>query len=428
MRQRWGKNKSSQGNLTAALIVLEGPDKGEEFPIAGELSIGRTQDNSLVRIERGVSRRHCTIRDEGGVYTLEDLKSANGTLINEKSVEELEVLRHGDRIVIGETTYLFHWPEGHVETGLTTSPGLAMTSDDTQPGGKGAERAARIKALIRRPIVMVALAIAALLLIGGMVKVLFCGTEVIGGPDNLSDVPVRYSETMEFRRTAFGLGNNDNARPDKAIIEFEYLKGHVTLRYSAWGIDETGEVVIRLNDKQIGDVPATQEYRHELRLELPPELVHDGTNQIEFDNTKNPPASDPWEVGYLRIVHEPFLPPNPEAAREQYQQGLRFYEDREVDPANRYRAFEKFRMTRNLLEKADPRPPMYDEASAMMDRVSEELHEIFELGRFSAERSYRFEDIEEARGYLRRTLRYFPDQDDVRHDELAGPLQALEDQ
>lgn len=428
MRDRWGKDKASKGQVGAALIVLEGPGKGDEFPIASELSIGRTQDNTLVRIERGVSRRHCTISDEGGVYTLEDHKSANGTLINEKRVESLEVLRHGDRVMIGETTFLFHWPEGHVESGLSTSPGLALTGDDTKPGGGDSERVARIKAILRRPLVIVALAVMTLVLTGGMVKVLFCGAEVLGGPDDLSDIPVRYSETMEFRRTAFGLGNNDNARPDKAVVEFEYLKGRVTLRYSAWGIDETGEVVIRVNGKQVGDVPATQEYRHELRLELPVEVIQDGTNQIEFDSTKNPPSVDPWEIGYLRIVHEPFLPPNPEAAREQYGQGLRLYEDREVDPANRYRAFEKFRMTRNLLEKSEPRPPMYDEASAMMDRVSEELYEIFELGRFSAERSYRFEDVEEARGFLRRTLRYFPDQDDVRHDELARPLQALEDQ
>lgn len=424
-RRSWGKKKEP---VAAALIVLEGQDKGAEFPIADEMTIGRTQENSLVRLERGVSRRHCSIRDEGGVYTIEDAGSANGTIVNEKKAEGLEVLRHGDRIVIGETTYLFHWPEGHIDSGLSTSPGLGRMSDDTQPGGDGTgEHKDEKKPLLRRPPVLIAIALVLLVLIFGAIKFLFGGQEALG-PSDLSDEPTRYSESMEFRMTAFGLGEHDTSHPDKAIVHFDYLKGRVTLRYSAWGIDQSGEVTVALNGTKIADVPTTQEYRHELMLELPAEHLQDGVNELVFDNTRNPPDDDPWEVGYIRIVHEPLLPPNPEVAQAQYQQGLRFYEDREVDPANRFHAFEKFRMTRSLLAQADPRPPMYDEATAMMERVMEELQEIFELGRFSAERSYRFGDVEEARGYLRRTLRYFPNPDDVRREQLSRALESLEDQ
>jgi pSer/pThr/pTyr-binding forkhead associated (FHA) protein len=427
----WGK--ASQEPKGAVLIVLEGPDKGAEFPIAGEMTIGRTQDNSLVRVERGVSRRHCSIRDEGGVYTLED-KSANGTIINEKKAVGLEVLRHGDRVVIGESTFLFHWPEGHVEAGLSTSPGVGSMSESTQPGGGagGAEKKASagqggLRRLLRKPLVLVALAVVALIVVALAAKVLCTGADPLG-PQDLSEEPVRYSESNDFLHQAFGLGNNDDAHPDKAIIDFEYLKGRVTLRYSAWGVDESGEIQILLNGAKVGAAPVTQEYRHEIQLELPRDALHDGVNRLEFDSTRNPPGDEPWEIGYVRIVHEPFLPSNPEAAQAQYQQGLRFYEDREVDPANRFHALEKFRMTRNLLEQAQPRPPMYDEASAMMERVSEELNELFELGRFSAERAYRFDDVDEARGYLQRTLRYFPDQDDIRREQLSRALEALEGQ
>lgn len=426
MARLWGKK--NKGPVGAALIVLEGPGKGDEFPITEVLTLGRTQDNSLVRVERGVSRRHCEIRDEGGVFTIEDKQSSNGTLLNDKKISGLEVLRHGDRIFVGETTYLFHWPDGEVEAGLSTSPGLGSMSDDTQPGGGDtSEKKQEKKSFLKKPVVIIALILFVILAIGGVLKVVFSGGEALG-PVDLSDEPIRYSETMEFRQTAFGLGNHDDAHPDKAIVQFDYLEGRVSLRYSAWGIDQNGEVVIRLNGKSIGDVPATQEYRHEILLELPSEHIIDGTNELVFDNTKNPPDNDTWEVGYVRIVHEPVLPPNPDAARAQYQQGLRYYEDREVDPANRFRAFQKFRMTRNLLVGANPRPPMYDESSAMMERVMEDLAEIFELGRFSAERAYRFGDVEEARGYLRRTMRYFPEQDDVRRDQLARALEALEGQ
>ena len=264
-------------------------------------------------------------------------------------------------------------------------------------------------------------------MLGGVIKLLL-GGETPLGPSDLSDEPIRYSESVDFLHQAFGYGNNDDAHPDKVIIDFEYLRGRVTVRYSAWGIDESGELEIKLNGTKVGAAPSTQEYRHEIALELPRGGLRDGINRLEFDSTRNPPGDDPWEVGYVRIVHEPLLPPNPEAAQAQYQQGLRFYEDREVDPANRYHALEKFRITRNLLEQAEPRPPMYDEASAMMERVSEELNELFELGRFSAERAYRFDDLEQARGYLHRTLRYFPDQDDIRREQLSRALEALEEQ
>lgn len=428
----WGK--ASQEPKGAALIVLEGPGKGAEFPIAGTVTIGRTQDNTLVRVERGVSRRHCTIKDEGGVYTLEDMKSANGTLVNEKKAEGLEVLRHGDRIVIGETTFLFHWPEGHVDAGLSTSPGVGAMSDSTQPGGgrdgkpaAAGPAAGRLRRLLRKPLVLVALALVALLAVAGLAKLLLGGDTPLG-PSDLSDEPIRYSESTDFLHQAFGYGNNDDAHWDKAIIDFEYLRGRVTLRYSAWGIDDTAELEIRLNGTKVASAPPTQEYRHEIELELPREGLHDGLNRLEFDSTRNPPGDDPWEIGYVRIVNEPLLPPNPEAAQAQYQQGLRFYEDREVDPANRFHALEKFRLTRALLDQATPRPPTYDEATAMMQRVSEELNELFELGRFSAERAYRFDDIVQARGYLQRTLRYFPDQDDIRREQLSRALEALEEQ
>lgn len=421
MRARFGHGK--QKPVGAALIVLEGKDKGDEFPVADKITLGRTQENDMVRVERGVSRRHCTLRDEGGVYTIEDHDSSNGTLVNEKPIKGLEVLRHGDRVVVGETTYLFHWPEGQVETGFSTSPGVGKMDDDTQPGG-APESESKAKQLLKKPKVFIPVGLVLLLLLAGFVKLLLGGTEALG-PSNNSNVPIRYSESMEFRRTAFGLGDYDDSHPDKVIIAFVYMNGMATLRYSAWGIEEAGEVEIGLNGERVGTIPATQEYRHELILELPREHLREGENQLVFDNLRNPPADNPWEVGYLRIVQEPLLPPNPDEARNQYQLGLRLYEDREVDPANRFRSFQKFRRVRALLEQADPHPPIYNEATAMMERVMDELQDKFERGRFSAERSYRFGDVEEAQRYLERTLRFFPDPDDVRRDQLAAALEAL---
>jgi Nif-specific regulatory protein len=54
-----------------------------------------------------VSRKHCSVGEVGnGVFELVDLESANGTLLNGIQVIRSTV-RHGDRILIGSTEYIF---------------------------------------------------------------------------------------------------------------------------------------------------------------------------------------------------------------------------------------------------------------------------------------------------------------------------------
>src|SRR4051812_11146043 len=65
------------------------------------LTIGRHADNALVLDESQASRFHCVIeREPGGTFTLRDLQSRNGTLLNGQRVIN-SVLKTGDLIVIG---------------------------------------------------------------------------------------------------------------------------------------------------------------------------------------------------------------------------------------------------------------------------------------------------------------------------------------
>ena len=53
-----------------------------------------------------VSSEHCRIRPEDGRFVLHDLKSTNGTFVNERRVTR-HVLAEGDVIKIGETSLQF---------------------------------------------------------------------------------------------------------------------------------------------------------------------------------------------------------------------------------------------------------------------------------------------------------------------------------
>jgi hypothetical protein len=70
------------------------------------VSIGRLPDNLLVIDNPAVSGRHARVYKEGNHYVLEDLKSTNGTFVNDKPVAR-HTLLEGDVIVVGKHNLLF---------------------------------------------------------------------------------------------------------------------------------------------------------------------------------------------------------------------------------------------------------------------------------------------------------------------------------
>jgi diguanylate cyclase (GGDEF)-like protein len=70
-----------------------------------EVVIGRAADADIRLQGDGVSRRHARVYLEQGELYVEDLQSANGTLVNGDRIGRA-VLRDGDRIQMGSTTIL----------------------------------------------------------------------------------------------------------------------------------------------------------------------------------------------------------------------------------------------------------------------------------------------------------------------------------
>jgi two-component system cell cycle response regulator len=91
----------------AYLIVVAGENVGQMFRIErSETVIGRASDATIrLQDDDGVSRRHAKIVQADGQLWIEDLKSANGTLVNGERAERC-VLRDGDKIRIGSTVIL----------------------------------------------------------------------------------------------------------------------------------------------------------------------------------------------------------------------------------------------------------------------------------------------------------------------------------
>lgn len=63
------------------------------------VTIGRTEDNSLILPEGGVSRQHAAIEFENGDYFIVDLGSSNGVFLNNEKIERAK-LKYWDEIQI----------------------------------------------------------------------------------------------------------------------------------------------------------------------------------------------------------------------------------------------------------------------------------------------------------------------------------------
>ncbi len=71
-------------------------------------TIGRTNGNDLVISGRTVSRRHARLWFNNGRWFIEDLQSANGTLVNGMRVNQPLALNDGDVINFGDETVVFN--------------------------------------------------------------------------------------------------------------------------------------------------------------------------------------------------------------------------------------------------------------------------------------------------------------------------------
>jgi len=90
-------------------LIVNYPDRASDtFPLGRlRITIGRSARNDVCIPDPFASRVHAEVRREGGVYILQDLGSANGTLYNGARVEAPLPLTPGGRIQIGETEIVF---------------------------------------------------------------------------------------------------------------------------------------------------------------------------------------------------------------------------------------------------------------------------------------------------------------------------------
>lgn len=90
------------------LVFQGGPHSGQLHVLSRQTTttLGRAHANDIVLDDVSVSSQHSRIRLEDGRFVVHDLKSTNGTFVNERKIAR-QALRTGDVIRLGETRLLF---------------------------------------------------------------------------------------------------------------------------------------------------------------------------------------------------------------------------------------------------------------------------------------------------------------------------------
>jgi hypothetical protein len=97
------------GGAAAARLVVEsvpGHDRGMEYDVDDGATLGRG-DVEIHLEDPFASTRHARLVRQGGIVVIEDLGSTNGTYLNEELLEGPQPLHAGDRIRIGDSTFIY---------------------------------------------------------------------------------------------------------------------------------------------------------------------------------------------------------------------------------------------------------------------------------------------------------------------------------
>lgn len=118
------------------LKVVKGSIPGQILALEKEtFTIGRVEDNDFIIDEAGVSRHHCTFSRVGTEWSVEDLQSVNGVLVNGKKLDGPQVVHVGDEITVYNHVFKLQDPQEVIPLSADNPFGNDVLVEDEESEG-----------------------------------------------------------------------------------------------------------------------------------------------------------------------------------------------------------------------------------------------------------------------------------------------------
>lgn len=117
------------------LVCTAGRAEGQRIPVPeGGIGIGRSDENTVVIRDDGVSRYHARLLFDNGSLWLQDAGSRNGVFVNGTRLTGHKALKVGDAITIAQHTFELRWEDDLEKEPDASEPELGS---DLDPEGSG---------------------------------------------------------------------------------------------------------------------------------------------------------------------------------------------------------------------------------------------------------------------------------------------------
>ncbi len=428
------------------LKVIKGFAKDKVISVeTNELTIGRTEENLLVVFDPYLSRKHAIIKKEGTVFKVIDRGSRNGTLLNGSAIVE-EILKDGDTITVGNTTFRFGFSES-LSDQINQEHTQILASPGKKPKGKPSNPASRSEAQPDLPVkgspqVPVANPVGK----GGnkkrlLPKLLFGAgafflllflffllkSFVSSGKSSLKDQSnMVFDMSLKYFDKKFGYQDVDIQCLSGCQFAFQNTDNKLFLSFAASGIYNHNDVIIEINGSQIGSVPVTgKNLLRGISVMIPRELLVKDENIVMFRYKGDKGGIKPWYITFVKINQEIIPEPDLDKAKNLIEMGYNKYREKNTEPKNLYVALNYFLQARDYMERLNPRPPLYTEVQEQIKGINKELQTIYDKLMFSVSKAINEQDYKKAYEYLQEVLKYFPDADDIRNKEAKQMMDNL---
>lgn len=425
------------------LSIEQGKGRGQAFDFDAEtITIGRTEENDVVLYEQGVSRKHARISVQAGKHFVEDLDSANGTLLNGAKVKR-EVLEEGDTIGIGAVVFRFGdagkggAKNADQSTRIVGEKGAALSGDtakgpaptapttsskSTTPAVAAPGAAAKPPTFNPRYVVMGVSG--ALIFAIGWAAWFGSGRSASSDKAACPTDNIRL-EGQSISSMVFSTTPESVCVPGKTL-NFGFVgqpRTKYLFNYSAFYTEKNGVEILINGEKYKEGSPLAN-----TRRSKPTEILID-EKQVKVGKTENVITfrtdKKQWGIERLELTPVPLDGCNLDQALEYFHLGEQLFEQKNVAAPNLYHSMTYEKKARQLMEGCEPKPADYIVVKQLIQTLNGELDSLCEHKLFYVKKQQTFGKFEAANDGYRYLLTAFPgDEHPCRShviDLLGGP-------